>query len=93
MNKEQIYDEKIHPLMGKIIEICKEHKIAMISSFSIPNDEDPNLLCTSALCNKDFDPPKEFIQMYKIIYKDPRVALINVLDKDGKIVISEAFLG
>ena len=33
MNKEEIYDEQISPLMQKIISVCREHGIAMIASF------------------------------------------------------------
>jgi len=47
MNKEQIYDNQINPLMAQIIEICKTNKIAMLATFDIPNDEDADLACTS----------------------------------------------
>ena len=47
MNKEQIYDEQIFPLMGQIIRICQEHKIAVVASFHTPNDEDPDLYCAT----------------------------------------------
>ncbi len=49
MNKEQIYDEKINPLMTQVIEICKANSIAMLATFDIPNDEDPDLACTTHL--------------------------------------------
>ena len=49
MNKEQIYDEQISPLMKQIIEICQEHEIGMVADFEIPNEEDPHLCCTSSL--------------------------------------------
>lgn len=48
MNKEQVYDEKISPLMRQVIEICQEHNIGMIADFEIPNDEDSDLCCTSS---------------------------------------------
>ena len=47
MNKEQVYDEKIAPLMAQIIGICHEHNIGMVADFEIPNDEDQDLCCTS----------------------------------------------
>lgn len=47
MNKEQIYDAQIHPLMAQILAVCKEHKISMIATFDTPNDDDPDLVCTS----------------------------------------------
>ena len=49
MNKEQIYDEQISLLMTDIIAVCKKHKIAFVASFSIPNDDDSDLRCTTAL--------------------------------------------
>lgn len=49
MTKEQIYDEKISPLMTQIIAICLEHKIAMIATYDIPNEEDDGLCCTTTL--------------------------------------------
>lgn len=53
MNKEQVYDNQISPLMQQIITVCKEQGIAMMASFDIaheeegPNGED----CTSLVCN------------------------------------------
>lgn len=56
MNKEEVYDERISPLIQNIIGICCEHGIAMIASFSIAHDgEGPSgedcsrLTCTSHL--------------------------------------------
>lgn len=49
MNKEEIYDEQISPLMEEIIKICKEHKIATLCTFEIPTDEDEGLRCTTSL--------------------------------------------
>ena len=60
MNKEQVYDDQISPLMQQIIEICKAQGIAMISSFNIahagegPDGEDcSSLTCTSHLPDGD----------------------------------------
>lgn len=60
--KEQVYDDKIYPLMDEIISICKEHKIAMLCSFAIPTEDNPGLACTTALLGSDFDPPKELLK-------------------------------
>lgn len=53
MNKEQIYDEKISPLMKQIIAICKEHGIAMLMDFAVGHDgEGPNGQdCTDLRCS------------------------------------------
>jgi hypothetical protein len=69
VNKEQVYDSEISPLMAEIVAICKREKIAMVASFSIPNGkpEDSDLCCTSALLGDDFYPPEEFKKALKTI--------------------------
>lgn len=67
MNKEQIYDEQISPLMAQIIAICTEHKIAHVMSFSIPNDEDTDLCCTTALLTDACEPPQHFLRAWREI--------------------------
>lgn len=37
-NKEKIYDKEIFPLMEKIIDICKEHKMPFFTSFQYSDD-------------------------------------------------------
>lgn len=39
-DKEDIYDEKIAPLMKQIISICKEHTIPMVADFQYANSEE-----------------------------------------------------
>lgn len=48
-NKEQIYDEQIHPVMAKIIAICKANEIDFFATFHIPNGnpEDDDLMVSS----------------------------------------------
>ena len=53
MNKEQVYDDKIAPLMQQIIDICQKHNIGMIADFEIPNDEDQDLCCTTSTLGDD----------------------------------------
>lgn len=33
MTKEEIYDQQINPLMKQIIQICKDHRIGLHSTF------------------------------------------------------------
>lgn len=54
--KEDIYDEQIAPLMTKIIEICKQHKIAMLADFHTPNEDASDLHCTTALLIDEHEP-------------------------------------
>ena len=49
MNKEEIYDEFINPLMTEIINICKTNKINAIMSFDLRDEGNADLLCTTAL--------------------------------------------
>ncbi|CAG8864141.1 hypothetical protein [Pseudomonas fluorescens] len=53
MNKEQIYDDQISPLMQQIIGICKDKGIAVVASFDIAHDgEGPNGEdCSSLVCS------------------------------------------
>ena len=62
LNQEKIYDDKIFPLMQKIMEICEEHKIPMIASFVIPNQYDPHLVCTSLLTGPSYIGDDEHLQ-------------------------------
>jgi hypothetical protein len=41
MNKEQIYDERIDPLMAQILAIAQEGGIAMLASFAIQAESKP----------------------------------------------------
>lgn len=53
MNKEQIYDSQISPLMQQIIQICRDNGIAMMASFDIAHDDEgPNGEdCSALTCN------------------------------------------
>lgn len=84
MNKEQIYDEQIYPLMAEIVAICQLHKIAMLASFAIPTDDDPTLQCTTTLLSNDYDPPEDMKKAAdKLFQKDFFLAAIVVRDKGG----------
>ena len=67
MNKEQVYHEKIFPLMKQIRAVCKDHKIPMVTSFFIPTEKEPELCCTSAMLEKDWDPPEHLLKALMII--------------------------
>lgn len=74
-DKEQIYDEQIAPLMAEIIKICQANKIAMLFCASIDSAEKPDLVCTTALLEKEYDPPLVLQEALRIIM-DPRAAVI-----------------
>lgn len=48
-NKEEVYNTQINPLLKQIIEICEKNGISFISSFCIPTEADPDLVCTTFL--------------------------------------------
>ena len=63
MSKESVYDEQINPLMAKIIEICREHKIAMLCDFALGKD----LRCTSAQLQDEFEPLHDQLKAYQLL--------------------------
>jgi hypothetical protein len=89
MNKEQIYDEQISPLMSQIIEVCRENKIAFLASFSIPTDEDDGLRCTSAILEKDFEPPEKLMRAWQEIKPARRSMLMMTTENgDGSVTMT-----
>lgn len=70
MTKEQVYDEKISTLMAQIIGICEANHIAMIASFALPTEEDPNLLCTTCLPDENGTAPISYRLSRKLIVGD-----------------------
>ncbi len=66
--KERIYDEKIAPLMSQILEICKEHKIGVVSSFAL--DPKTGLCCSTAMCGGVFDSPPSYFIFAKVLGMD-----------------------
>ncbi len=54
MNREEIYDKEIEPLMNQIHAICEKKDINMLAEFYIPIDERPGL-CVSTVVIDDLD--------------------------------------
>lgn len=52
IDKEAIYDERISPLVGQIIEICKQEGIPFVMSFALREggEDTEEIYCTSAIC-------------------------------------------
>lgn len=94
MNKEQIYDDQISGLMAQIIDICKANKIAVVASFAVPNDEDPDLLCSTILLQEDTNAPAEFFEVRDILYpaRQPRPMMGLTITKADGSVIKEVIL-
>lgn len=66
-SKENIYDEEIAPLMNQILEICREHKIAMLAQFGTPSESDKGLVCTTALLRDIYEPNIWMIKAFEIL--------------------------
>jgi len=94
MNKEQIYDSEIAPLMSKIIEVCKANKIAMLADFAIGHADDEGLKCTSALTTEEYNPPAEMVKACAML--TPRKAapplMLTTTHADGSKTLT-AILG
>ena len=45
VDKEQVYDQRIHPIMTELIRICEEEDIPMFATFQYADES----FCTSAL--------------------------------------------
>lgn len=93
MNKEQIYDAEIAPLMDQIIAVCKANKIAMLASFHIPTEEDEHLNCTTYLLSDEYGPPESMLMDMRVICPPARRPLmVTTRETDGKVVRMEAIL-
>lgn len=89
MNKEQIYDEQINPLMAQIIAICQTHKIAFVASYAIPTEDDDTLRCSSALLGPDYEPPVEFKRAWQELRPGSRsVMMLRSVDGDGNVTMT-----
>lgn len=78
MNKEEVYDTQISPLMKQIIAICQQNKIAMLASYFIPTDDDPTLACSTALLTDDYSPPHAMREAYNTIRRRQSPILITM---------------
>ena len=94
MNKEQIYDTQINPLMAQIIEICKTNGIAMLATFALPTPGDADLLCTSRVPDESGKLPCPLAEASAVIYGNGRPATLMVTTQraDGSKTIT-AILG
>tara|TARA_R110000744_G_scaffold107393_2_gene203914 strand:- start:1133 stop:1411 length:279 start_codon:yes stop_codon:yes gene_type:complete len=92
MNKEEIYDSEISPLMAKIIETCNANNIAMLMSFSIPTEDEPDLECTTALLGDEMNPPEHLRKALNVIRPPSRSVMITERNSDNKITSMTAVI-
>lgn len=93
MNKEQIYDAQIAPLMRQIIEVCQKHGIAMVASYAIPSDDDPNIRCTTHLADETGATPFAGAHGYIRRGDLPPPLMLTTRDADGNIKEMAAIIG
>lgn len=82
--KEQVYDEEINPLMARIIAICKANEMAFVASCHCPNDDDPNLLCSTVLLNGRYGSHPQLQNAYLALVTEthPVFAAFTITSKD-----------
>lgn len=94
--KEAIYDAQINPLMAQIIEICREHKIAVVASFALgpddPDNPDSQLMCTTTLIDDEKEPTDAQVQAARLLVTGPPLSMLTVRDGDGKVKSMTAFV-
>jgi hypothetical protein len=85
---ESVYDAEIAPLMTKIIEICKAHKLPMFATFLYVNDPEAGDegVCTTNLMFGDERPVPQKIRNLEPSLRSSTGALrLTVKDKTGAI--------
>lgn len=84
MNKEQVFDNFIHPLMRQVQELCLEHNISNVCTFSIPTKDDPELEATMMYIAERCNPPLLHKQLFNVIREEmPRHVNAYTKDENG----------
>ena len=81
---ESVYDKKIAPLMTKIIDICREHKLPMFATFLYMNDLEggDDGLCTTYLLFEERPIPEPMMALQKFAAR-PSPLRIRTVNKEG----------
>ena len=66
--KEGVYDSRIRPLIGEIIKICEQHKVAAFMQFDCGVDLSGrgHVMATTALLDDDFEPDHLLLDAYAV---------------------------
>ena len=88
MNKEQVYNEKIAPLIKQVFEICEQHDIGMLAVFSIPTNENPTLACTTFIAGQNDKRGLGDVKEFRFVRPDGKPAILRADDADGKSIIT-----
>lgn len=77
LTKEEAYDAKIFPLMAQIVDLCHEHKIPMVASFTLDIDE--ALHCTTTILREDYEPHECLIRARNALFsKQPSCLAVTI---------------
>lgn len=88
MNKEQVYDEKISPLMAQIIETCSAHGIAMIVNFAIPTEEHEDLGVITSLPGETGRIPARHVAASQILRNERPAMHLRTDHGDGRTTMT-----
>ena len=95
MNREDVYDNQVPPLMAESIRRCSTHGIPMVASFQY-NDDRPDgeaMLCTTVILNqKDAACPGLHNAARALRGGDHAVTMLTVRDGDGNVTAMEAIV-
>jgi hypothetical protein len=91
--KEAAYDNEIAPLMTRIIEVCKLHKINMAATFSLDEADEERqeeghvgpMMCTTVLGvdESDVDGHKRIMECRRVMYPQPSYAAFTITTVPG----------
>jgi len=90
MNKEEAYDSEISPLVDKVINLCKEHKIDHILSFYLGDD----MSVTTAQLTDELDTPDSYYDALEMIWPtSPPENLLELFnaDQDQEVMATITF--
>lgn len=91
---EAVYDERISPLVGQIIEICQEYHIPLVATFELGvNDENGETLnCSTVIELEHAIEPKMKVLSDTIYPPEKPLSMVTVRDGAGKITSMTAFI-
>ena len=87
MSKEEIFDEHIQPLMAQILDLCKQHGIAVAISFDVTDAEAEDatpLYCSLLLPDETGSFPEGLVKdQAALILASARDAARPITDLEG----------
>jgi hypothetical protein len=90
-NSEAIYDAEINPLVAKIIDLCRLHKIPMVASFQFADATHPRGLgfCTTRLPFDGESPKLDTIARFLMDELPPMPAIVITTNPPGETRVED----